>query len=108
MSPYKVTLSADAIEDLRNIYSYIAFTLKASTTAGKQLNRIRKAIYELDSFPMRYKLVEWEPWASMNVRTFPVDRYEIFYRVEEESSSVTVLHIYYGGRDIEHILQSEN
>lgn len=107
MSKYKVTISSDAIEDLRDIYSYIAFTLQAKQAAANQLDRIRKAIYELESFPLRYKRVEWEPWFSMNVHQFPVDNYEIFYIVDEEDKSVSIIHIFYGGRNIKHIIQNE-
>ena len=105
MNKYTVTVGSDAINDLRDIHSYIAFSLQEKQTAENQLNRIRKAIRELDTFPLRHKLVEWEPWASKNVRQFPVDNYIIFYIVDEGKSTVSVLRIFYGGRDIEHIIQ---
>ena len=107
MSKYKVTVSSEAIEDLRDIHSYIAFTLQAKQTATNQLNRIRKAIYELDTFPLRYKLVEWEPWSSMNVHQFSVNNYEIFYTVDEKVKTVSVIHVFYGGRNIEGIIQND-
>lgn len=108
MSKYKVTISSDAIEDLRDIHSYITFSLQAKQSAANQLNRIRKAIYDLETFPLRYKLVEWEPWSSMNVHQFSVNNYEIFYIVDEERKNVSVIHVFYGGRNIESIIQNES
>ena len=107
MKEYKVTISADAIEDLQDIHSYIAFTLQAKQAARDQLNRIRKAIYDLSAFPLRHKKIEREPWTSTNIHQFPVDNYEIFYIVDEESSVVSVIRVFYSGRDVEHIIQNE-
>ena len=39
---YKVGYSVDALDDLREIYSYIANELLAPETATSQLGRIRK------------------------------------------------------------------
>ena len=39
---YSVIYSPEAIDDLREIYSYIAFTLLVPETAEKQVNRIIK------------------------------------------------------------------
>lgn len=36
---YSVVYSPEAIDDLREIYSYIAFTLMVPETAQKQVNR---------------------------------------------------------------------
>ena len=41
---YKVGYSVDALDDLREIYSYIANELLAPETATSQLGRIRKEI----------------------------------------------------------------
>ena len=86
-------------------HTYISEVLQSKETADRQLNRLRKAIKSLDTFPKRYKLTVYGPWAQMNVRQFPVDNYEIFYTVDEKAETVFVLRILYGGRDIEKIIQ---
>lgn len=58
---YSVIYSPEAKDDLREIYSYIAFDLKAPDTAEGQVNRIRKEIRSLDFMPARYAIVDWEP-----------------------------------------------
>ena len=59
---YKVAYSPKALDDIKKIYSYIAFDLQVPDTAQKQVARIRKVIRSLDFMPTRYSLVEWEPY----------------------------------------------
>ena len=58
--------------------------------------------------PERYSLVDWEPWASMKMHKVPVGNYVIFYMVDDEQYVVTVTRIFYGGRNIEHIIQNSD
>ncbi len=53
---YKVGYSVDALDDLREIYSYIANELLVPETATAQLSRIRKEVRSLDFMLARY---EW-------------------------------------------------
>lgn len=50
---YKVGYSVDALDDLREIYSYIANELLAPETATAQLGHIRKEVRSLDFMPAR-------------------------------------------------------
>ena len=45
---YNVSYSVDALNDLREIYSYIANELLVPETATAQLGRIRKEVRSLD------------------------------------------------------------
>lgn len=104
---YKVIYSPEALDDIRNIYSYIAFDLKVPDTARNQVNRIRKEIRSLDFMPMRYTIVDWEPWKSMEVHKVPVENFIVYYIVSTDSLTVTIIRIFYGGQDIESIVKSE-
>ena len=90
------------------IYSYIAFALKENRIASNQVNRIRSSIRSLDTFPGRYAAVEWEPWASMGMHKLPVNNYLVFYLVDDASREVKIARIFYGGRDIEGAVNSED
>ena len=103
---YKVGYSEDALNDLREIYAYIANELLVSETAAAQVGRIRKEIRSLDFMPARYALVEWEPWHSMKMHQLPVDNFIVYYLVDDEEMAVTVVRVFYGGRDIEGIINS--
>lgn len=76
---YKVIYSPEALDDIRNIYSYIAFDLKVPDTAQGQVDRIRKEIRSLDFMPLRYAIVDWEPWRSMEMHKVSVDNFVIYY-----------------------------
>ena len=100
---YNVIYSPQALNDLKDIYAYIAQELLVPDTARNQVNRIRKEIRSLDFMPSRYASVDWEPWKSMGMHKVPVDNFVVFYTVDSDSMTVTVIRIVYGGRDTESI-----
>ena len=102
---FHVTYSPEALDDLRAIYSYIAFHLKERETANRQIGRIRREIRALREMPVRYAPVDWEPWSSMGTRKLSVDHYVVFYLVEPSKRLVSIVRILYGGRDIENIVK---
>lgn len=104
---FNIFYSPEALEDIRKIYSYIAFELQVPETAQKQIARIRKEVRTLDFMPMRYSLVDWEPWKSMRMHSVPIDNYVVYYTVDNEKLSVTIIRVFYSGRDVERIVRSE-
>ena len=105
---FSVLYSPEAKDDLSEIYSYIFFQLLVPETAKQQVDRIRKMIRSLDSMPLRFPIVEWEPWKSMEMHKMPVDNFIVFYLVDQDSSTVTIIRIVYGGRNITDIAIQEN
>lgn len=101
---YQVQYAPQAYEDLNAIFSYIARVLQAPQAAKDQTDHIQKAILSLGFMPARHPAVDWEPWASMHVHQCPVDRYKVFYMIDEEAACVTVIRIVYGGRSIKEIV----
>lgn len=53
-----------------------------------------------------YAMVEWEPWHSMGMHQLPVNSFIVYYLVDEAEEKVTVVRIFYGGRDIEGIINA--
>ncbi|MDD6615749.1 MAG: type II toxin-antitoxin system RelE/ParE family toxin [Lachnospiraceae bacterium] len=102
-----VSYSGEALDDLRDIYTYIANELLVPETAAAQVGRIRKKIRSLDFMPARYALVEWEPWHSMGMHQLPVDNFIVYYLVDDVAGIVTVVRVFYGGCDIEEIINSK-
>ena len=100
---YNITLSPAALEDLRQIYAYIAFELLAPEAAKGQIDRIRGTVRSLNYMPTRYPVVDWEPWESMKMHKTMVDRYIAFYTIDDENMIVNVVRIVYGGRNIKQI-----
>ena len=95
---YKIELSAMSITDLRGIYEYIAFNLKAPDHARRQYERIESKIFSLDKFPNRYKPCDDNPWNGHILRRVVVDKYIVLYYVENDL--VMVVRVIYGGRNI--------
>lgn len=105
---YTVWYSPISKQDLKSVYTYIAYDLQAKDTAKRQVDRIRSSIRSLSDLPERYAPVEWEPWHEMGMRKMPVDNYLVFYLVDHGTKSVEVVRIFYGGRDIAGIIQNES
>ncbi len=103
---YKIIYSPEAIDDIRAIYTYIAYEKMAPENAESQTSRIRNAIRQLDLFPEGHSVINWEPWASMGMRFLPVDNYTVYYLINTQSNSVEIVRIFYSGRDVEHIIQT--
>ena len=97
---YKVVYSPQAMEDMKDIYSYIAWELHEPGIATAQVNRIREEVRSLDFMPLRYSLVDWEPWRSKGVHKVSVNNFVVFYTADADDMIVTILRIIYGGRDI--------
>lgn len=97
---YKVVYSPQAMEDMKDIYAYIAWELHEPDIATAQVNRIREEVRSLDFMPLRYSLVDWEPWRSKGVHKVSVNNFVVFYTANAETMVVTILRIIYGGRDI--------
>ena len=105
---YSIFFSGKALNDISDIYSYIAFELLVPQTAAKQVDRIRKAVRSLESMPSRHAIVDWEPWKSARMRKIFIDNFIVFYVVEEDSRCVNIVRIVYGKRDIENIVEETN
>ncbi len=100
---YTVIYSSEAINDIREIYSYIAFELLSQNFADKLVNQIKSTIRSLDFMPMRNPIVDWEPWKNMGMHKMPIDKYIVFYTVANDTQTVTIIRIVYGGRNIKTI-----
>lgn len=56
--------------------------------------------------PACHELVEWEPWQSMNMHQLSIDNYIAYYLVDDKTKMVIITRIFYGGRDIKGIINS--
>ncbi len=55
MKKYRIQITDKALEDMEEIYNYIAIQLQAPENAMGQYNRIAKAIEELNIIEVRLK-----------------------------------------------------
>lgn len=108
MSEWNVKLSPEFRQEVRDIYNYVANTLLVKETALKLVDKILTAVESLGEMPYRNPLYEREPWKSRGLRKFVVGNFIVFYLTNEKSKDTVILHIFYGGRNIEKLLDDLN
>ena len=104
----KIVYTFQARQDLKNIYEYIANSLHAPDTARNMYWQIIQSARSLEPMPERNLLYKEEPWHSQGVRFIPVKKYLLFYTVNNETHTVSIVRILYGGMDINHQLEETN
>ncbi len=102
---YKINYSNEAINDLIQIHDYIANEANEPKNANDLINDIRNAIRLLDTFPLRFPVVSFSPWKTLNMRYFNIKNQIIFYLVNESNLTVNIVRIYSSKRDINKILK---
>lgn len=106
MIKYAVNITDDALEDMENIYNYIAYELLAPENARGQYDCIADAILTLDTFPERFRIFDAEPEHSLRIRRMVVDNYLVCYVVDP--GKVTVIAVFYGASDVHSRLKERN
>lgn len=101
---YKITLSRQALEDLRRIYEYYAFTLGLSDVAIKQISSLRVGISKLNHFYKKYHLKNKNGY---DVRMMIMNDYSIIYIPDSINKIVTILRIFHGTQDTEEALKNQ-
>jgi plasmid stabilization system protein ParE len=89
MKQYSVKITDKALEDMEEIYTYIAEQLQAPENAMGQYNRIAEAIQKLNVFPERVRVMESEPEHTMGLRQLSIDNFSAFYVIENDKVIVT-------------------
>ena len=99
MEQYKVEITKEALQDMEDMYNYIALELLSPENAMGQYNRIADEILTLDTFPQRYRIMDSEPEKQMELRRMIVDNYSVFYTIRADK--VIVTDVLYTTSDIE-------
>ena len=101
----EVVSTKEALQDMEDIYNYIAIDLLAPDNAMGQYNRIADEILTLDTFPERFRIMDSEPEKRIELRRMLVDNYSVFYTIRDER--VIVTDVLYTASDIEARLRGE-
>lgn len=100
MDKYKVKLNSRAILELENIYECIANEKLASENAKGQVDRIKQAIVNLDTFPQSHQERNKGRYARKGYRQLLIDNYIAIFRIDETNKIVYVVTIQYQGRNL--------
>ena len=99
MDKYTVEITKAVLQDMEDIYNYIALELLSPDAAMEQYNRIADEILTLDIFPQRNRIMDSEPERRMELRRMFVDNYTLFYTIR--GYRVIVTDVLYSASDIE-------
>ena len=100
MNKYKVKINPRAIHELDGIYQYIASEKLTPDNAKGQIDRIKKAILNLDTFPQSHQERNEGRYAGKSYRQLLVDNYIVIFRIDETNKIVYVVTIQYQGRNL--------
>ena len=94
MDKYKEKLNPRAIRELDHIYEYIANEKLAPENAKGQVDRIKKAVLNLDAFPQSHQERNEGRYAGKGYRQLLIDNYIAIFRIDEPHKTVYVVHQY--------------
>ena len=100
MDRYQVKLNPKAIRELDNIYKYIVNEKLAPENAKKQVDRMKKAILNLELFPQSHQERNEGRYAGKGYRQLLIDNYIAVFRVDEVNKIVYVVTVQYQGRNL--------
>ncbi len=100
MGKYKVKVNPRAIRELHNIYEYIANDKLAPENTKEQVDRIKKAILSLDTFPQSHQERNEGRYAEKGYRQLLIDNYIAIFRIDEPHKTVYVVTVQYQGRNL--------
>jgi len=106
MKEWTVTYSDAAKEDIREIGHYIAEALFVPETSREQILRIVEQVSELNFMPERFPVYDTHECRELGLRRMNVDNFAVLYSVDDKIDNVSIVRIFYGGRDISTILSS--
>ena len=96
---YRLIVSKDAHLDIDGIVEYIAIILCNETAAVSFLDDVEKSYRNIAENPFMYSYCNDDILKIQGYRKIPIKNYIILYLVDEETQTVTVMRIFYGGRN---------
>ena len=96
---YHVKTSETAELEMKEIADYISDILYSPQAAYNLMYELRKQVRTLNQMPKRYALVSDERLAKNGIRAIPVKNYSIFYTVDDQTLTVTIINVMHSGRD---------
>jgi toxin ParE1/3/4 len=100
LDKYKVKVNPRAISELDRIYKYIADDKLSPQNARGQVDRFKKAVVNLDTFPQSHQERNEGRYAGKGYRQLLIDNYVVIFRIDELHKTVYVVTIQYQGRNL--------
>ncbi len=88
-----------AVQQLSQIITNVSQLMGIPEAARRWSAKLQKEIASLSYFPMRYPLLDLEPWSTEGVHRMVVDKFVVYYWIDEDSKTVWVIAVILGKRD---------
>ena len=97
--PFEVEFTDDCIEEMTEIYEYIANNLKQDNTAKKLIAEVMNRVLELANEPELYMKIGKVDRLRREYHRIVVKNYVILYTIDFEKRKVYISHMIYGRRN---------
>ena len=101
---YRLIVSKDAHLDIDSIIDYISGRLSNVTAAIGFLDDVEKSYRNIVENPFMYSYCNDDKLRNQGYRKIPIKNYTILYLVDEEAQTVTVMRVFYSGRNYPELL----
>ena len=95
MDKYEVRLMNQALQDLDEIYGYIASSLQEPDVATELLDTLESEILSLEYLPYRCSERRTGSFANSGYRQLMVKNYIVIYRIDEAHRQVLIVTVRY-------------
>lgn len=95
MDKYEVRLMNQALQDLDEIYGYIASSLQEPGVASELLDALESEILSLEYLPYRCSERRTGSFANSGYRQLMVKNYIVIYRIDEVHKQVLIVTVRY-------------
>ncbi len=92
-------LTDHAVQQLSQIITNVSQLMGVPEAARCWFAKLQKEITSLSYFPMRYPLLDIEPWNTEGIRRMVVDKFVVYYWIDENSKTVWIIAVILGKRD---------
>ena len=104
---YSIFVTGKAKQDLIEAADYIEYTLLNPKAADDLIDRFEKEINNLAFMPEKHQLANDPVLAAWGIRMIALNNYIVFYTVDKESKSISVIRFLYGKRNWISVLSND-
>lgn len=101
---YKILRTDKAEDQLRDIIYYIADESGSVDIALRYLNKVEEAINHLQDFPNSGSIPRYSILKKQGYRVLILEKYLVFYKVNEEDKTVIIYAIVDGRREYKNLI----
>ena len=100
MDKYEVMIYPGALQDIDDIYAYIALEKLSPENAKGQTDRIWEAIKTLDTFPESHQDRVVGRYAGRGYKQLIIDNYIAIFKIAKQHKKVFIITVRYQGRNL--------